>query len=484
MQKVLGFLPDADPSTPGVLTSVTNMIPYEKGMKAAPTGQTPSDVPVLADTCAGAAVVTKLDGSRRIFAGTITKLYELQSGSWVDVSSGTYTGTADSKWSITQFGNSTLASNKADTIQRSAGSGSFAAISGAPKAKIVFSVGTQVMALNVNDGTDKPDGWHCCAVYDETDWTPSTVTLANNGRIVSAPGEFTAGGKLGEYAIGYKEKSIHIGQFVNAPLVWDWTQAAGGDAGCVGQDAWCDIGGAHFLVGIDNFWIFDGSRPVPVGENQTRRWFYENANASYLYRTQCVCDRQNNVVWIFYCSSTASTPDKALVYHLKTQQWGLVNINVEATLNYTSSGFQIDDLPTLSATIDGLSGFTFNSQFWLTGGRSLAAFNSSHQLQSITGPAASSGMTSGDVGDDDQYTLLNRIRVRFEQGYKPTAASCESFTRASMGDAPAIASSASMTDGGRFDVIQSARWHRAAFNFTGDCRVMGMDAELIPEGEY
>lgn len=480
MDKILGFAPDADPTTAGVLIEVTNVIPYEQGMKGAPVGATPSGVPALASTCSGAAVVTRLDGTRRILAGTATKLYELSAGVWVDVSTGSYAGGVDSRWLISQFGNTTIATNGADTIQRSSG-GIFSAIAGAPVAKIVFSVGTQVMALNINDGTVKPDGWYCSATFDETNWTTSTATLCAKGQVVSTAGQFTAGGRLGDYAIGYKEKAIYIGQFVGAPTVWDWVQAAGGEAGCIGQDAWCDIGGAHFLVGADNFWIFDGSRPIPIGDDAVRVWFYGNSNPNYRYRTQCVNDRHNNVVWVFYCSTTSSIPDKALVYHMKTKMWGHVNVTVEATLNYVSAAVEIDDLPTYSATIDGLSSLSFDSQFWLFGGRSLAAFNTSHQLQSLTGISSTSSITTGYVGDDDVVTVATKIRLRFAPNAKPTSANVQTFKTMELGSSPTAGSTALMADG-KFDVLDSSRWHNSTYSFTGDYKLMGIYTTLASEG--
>ena len=236
MDKLLGFAPDADPTIPGVVTGCTNFIPYETGMQGAPTGSTPSGVPALASACLGAAVVTKLDDSRRVFAGAATKLYELSAGAWADRSSAAYTSGSDTRWSFTQFGNATLAANLADVIQRSNGAGSFAAIGYALKAKIIFSVGAFVMALNTSDATYgvSQDRWWCCASFDDSSWTPSVSTLATTGQLVSAPGQITAGGRLGEYAIVYKDKAIYVGQFVGAPGVWDFTQVSGGDAGCVG----------------------------------------------------------------------------------------------------------------------------------------------------------------------------------------------------------------------------------------------------------
>ena len=482
MDKLLGFSPDMEPTTPGVITDCTNFIPYENGMRGAPTGSTPASVPALAAACVGGVVITKLDDTRRIIAGTLTKLYELSGGSWSDVSTGSYTGGVDSRWSFTQFGNATLAANLADTIQRSNGSGAFSAISGAPRAKIIFSVGSFVMALNTNDGAVKQNGWHCCATFDDTDWVASTTTLSAKGQLVSSPGQITAGGKLGEYAVAYKEKAIHLGQFVGAPSVWDWQQIPGGDAGCVGQDAWCDIGGAHFIVGTDNLWVFDGSRPQPIGVGKVRQWFFDNSNPSYRYKTQCIFDRQNNVVWVFYCSNASTTLDSALVYSLQSKEWGRATINVDAVLNYVSAGVTIDGLSGTSATIDGLSSYSFDSQFWLSGGRALSFFNTSRQLQLLTGTSSSSSFTTGDVGDDDAVSLLSQLRLRFGPSFAPTTATVQVFGKFTEGDALTTGPSSSINDG-KFDVLQSARFHRAMYSFTGDVRVIATGAKLAPDGE-
>ena len=486
MDKFLGFTPDADPTVPGVITSCTNLIPYVNGMKGAPSASTPASTPALAAACQGAAVVTRLDDTRRILAGTQTKLYELIAGAWSDLSGAVYAGGVDTRWSFAQFGNSTVAANLADTIQRSTSSGgAFAAIATAPKAKIVFTVGAFVMALNTVDGTygTSPNRWWCCASYDETSWTPSVTTLATTGQLVSTQGQIVAGGRLGEYAVAYKDTAIYVGQFVGAPAVWDWIQVPGGQAGCVGQDAWCDIGGAHFIIGQDNIWVFDGSRPEPIGVGQMRQWFYDNSNPSYRYKTQCVFDRQNNLVWAFYCSNGSTSPDQAIVYHTLTKQWGCATLSIESVLNYISSGVTIDGLSSLSSTIDGLSGYSFDSQFWLAGGRALSTINTSHQLQLLTGVSSSSSFTTGDAGDDDRVSLLSRIRLRYAPGYSPASATVSTFTKMVEGDALVSVVSGAVMNDGKFDVLQSGRFHRATFNFTGDVRVLAMGAVITPEGD-
>jgi hypothetical protein len=479
MTPLLGFAPDADLTTPGLIISCANLIPYLNGMEGAPEPATPASTPALAAACTGAAVVTKLDDTRRIIAGTATKLYELSAGAWNDVSrAAAYNGGVDTRWSITQFGDATLCSNRADVIQRSTGS-AFADVATAPKAEILFSVGAFVMALNINDGSEKPDGWQCSAAFDDTSWTPNLATQATSGRLVATSGKLTAGMRLGEYAIAYKQKSIYLGQYVNAPTVWNWLQVPGGEAGCVGKEAICDIGGAHFFVGDDNIWIFDGTRPAPVADGYVRQFFFDNSNPSFRYRTICVFDRQKNLVWVFYPSLGATTPDSALVYHVTAKKWGVANRSIEAALNYVASGVTIDGLSAISPTIDGLVSYSFDSQFWLSGGKSLSIFNTSHQLQAMTGLSVSSSMTTGDVGDDDAVSALNKIRLRY--AVAPQAASAQTFLQMNSGVGFTAGANGSVLDG-KFDLRQSARWHRATFNFTGPVRVTGMDADLSAAG--
>lgn len=479
MVPILGFAPDADQTTPGVLSDCTNLVPALIGMEGGPENLTPPDAPALAAGCKGAAVVYKLDNSRRLFASTQTKLYELLAGAWTDRSRGaSYSAGSDSRWSFAQFGDATLACSGSEVIQRST-TGAFADVATAPQAEVLFSVGAFVMALNTNDGLVKPDGWHCCAAFDDTDWTPSITTQAASGRLVATPGRLTAGARLGEYAIAYKERSIYLGQYVGAPVVWDWVQVAGGNAGCVGKNALCDIGGIHFFVGYDNFWLFDGTRPTPIGDGALRQWFVNNASKEFLYKTVCTFDRENNRVWVFYPSAGATECDAALVYHIQSKQWGRADRSIQCALTYVSSGLTYDTMNTLSVTYDGFPAISWGSQFWLVGSSSLSVFNTSNQLQTLSGASLSSSLTTGEVGDDDAVMLLQQIRLRY--GLAPASASVQTRYMQNSGGSYADGVSGSMNDG-KFDTLKAARWHKAIVSFTGPVRVTHMNATMKPAG--
>jgi hypothetical protein len=485
MIQLLGFSPDAESTVPGVITDCTDFIPYKNGMEAAPSAIEASGVSALAGACIGAAVLAKLDDTKRIFAGTTTKLYELVSGSWDDVTravGGDYNGGSDTTWSFTQFGNSSIASNKADAMQR-ATTGDFSDIAGAPKANIVFSVGAFVMALDVDDGADKPNGWHCSATFDETDWTESVTTQSASGTLVATPGRITAGARLGDYAVAYKTKSIYLAQYVGAPAIWDWQLIPGGEAGCVGKEAIADLGGVHFFVGDDNFWLFDGTRPTPIGDDKVRQWFYDNSSQAFRYRTKCFFDRQNNRVWVFFPStSSMGECDKTLVYHVLSKQWGRADRTIEAVVNYTSAGITYDTWDEAGATYDTLPDVSYDSQYWLSGGQSVSIFDASHQLQILSGTPGTTSFTSGDAGDDATATHLSYVRLRFATGYSPTSATMQAYSKMVSGDGYTTGAVATLEDG-KFCTRQEARWHKAGFTFSGSVRVTGILPDLIPSGD-
>ena len=481
MTPLLGFMPDSDATTPGVLLDCEQLIPSENGMSSAPSAIAPVGVGTLADACRGAAVVSDLNGVRRIFAGTTTKIYELASTTYVDQSRvGSYTLGIDSRWTFESFGNSVLAANEADAIQRSTG-GVFSDIATAPKADIIFSISGFVMALNYNSGTATTDGWACCAYLDETNWAPSVATQATRGRLVSSEGKITAGKRLGNYAVAYKSKAIYLGQYVGAPVVWQWDQIIGGDAGCSGKEAIVDIGGAHVFVNDENFWVFDGTRPRPLGTGQVRQFWVDDSDPKYRFRTLAVHDKQGNRVWFYYCSrNSLGVRDSVLVYHLGTKQWGRANRSVEAVLQFVSPGLVINELDSLSSTIDGLPNIPFDSQYWFSGGRSVAVFDTAHQILQMNGIAENSSMFTGDFGDDDGISMLRKSRLRFARS--PTTSTAIGFKSFVEGTPPTIGTTTTLTDGSYY-MTQRGRWHRIKYNFTGEVQITGIALELVPNGK-
>jgi hypothetical protein len=485
MTPIKGWLPDADPTMPGMLTDCQRVMGTVAGYAGAPA-PIKSPVNPLTSPVRGAVVATQLNGNRRIFAGTQTNLYQLTTAVWNDVSkSGGYVGSSESRWSLAQFGDTTLASNLADPMQQITGGASlFADVPTAPKAKIIVTNANNfVLAFYTNEATYgvAPDRWWCCAQNNQTDWVPNVSTGANTGRLIAAEGAITAAMVLGDYVVAYKTSAIFVGTFVGSPIGFQWNKMPGGPAGAVGQEAVCDIGGAHFIVGESNFWIFDGTRPIPIGVGETRDWFYFNSSPSWRYRTQATFDQQHNLVRVCYASvASRGELDRVITYNVLTKQWGRDDAVVETSLNYIEPGTTINGMDNFALTINALPNIPVDSPFWLAGGRVSSYFDSTHQLVSLNGTTTDSFIVTGDLGDDDGVTMIDRFRVRYSQA--PTTANATGQTKFSSGDRLVPGPINAINDG-KFDLRQTARWHRVRVDMTGGHVETAFDVKPILTGQ-
>ncbi len=455
MIQLLGFSPDAEPTTPGCILDAQNIIPYEAGMKAAPS---PASVGVdaLADECRGAAVIRQLTGGSRFFGATTTDIYESSGATWSSVGSG-YTLGTDDRWSFVGYGDSVLAANPSTEIVRST-SGAFSTIAGAPKAKCLVSARGFVLAFATNEGTygDSPDRWWCSALYDETDWAPSLATQSNTGRLVEGSGPITAAVRFGDQVVAYKARAMFLGHYAGSPDVWVFSVVSF-DVGCVGPEAVADTSIGHILVGSDNIYHFDGTRPLPIATGVVRQWWLNNSSAEFRYRTKLLWDRDNSLVWIFFPSAASTGEcDDCIVFHVATKQWGRVAMDVEAVVNYVSPAATYDGGSPIVTTYDSGPAISFDSPFWLSQKSNPAVFDDDHTVMTLSSIPGAWWFETGDYGDESEWASCLDLRMRFAQ--KPETLTCTPSTKETSGDAKVVGSVVEF-DGSKFPLRQTARFH-------------------------
>lgn len=485
-----GWVPDADATAPGVILDCANLIPTVRGMKAAPSATT-SAVSALGAAALGAGLVVDLSGSSTSYAGTSTALYKAGSTSWSDVtrsSGGAYSASTDTRWRFAQFGNTTLATQKADRMQF-ATTGNFADVvlggtKYAPKSALVETVAGFVMLANCNDtsaglGTsygDQQNRWWCSGIYDYSDWTPAVSTQCTTGLLVDSPGAITGLKRLGSNVVAYKDTSLYVGIFVGSPSVWQWTLVPG-EAGCSSNEAIVDIGDAHLFVGKSDFYAFDGARPVAIGDG-VREWFFANLNPAYSYKICALHDKSNANVFWFYPSGGATTCNAGIVYNYKAKKWGRYDVSVEAVVQFSAGGIAYSGLD--SYTYATLPAITYDSPFWGGGGGSIISyFDTSHQLKSLSGTPGTSSLTTSDFGGDQAFTVVRRVRPRYLTA--PTSATLTPSYRDLTGTSLTALDTVSQVSG-KFDYLQSARWHRASISFTGAMELTGLDVDAVNDG--
>lgn len=484
---IRGYAPDLDTTTPGIMTGCLAMIPTMRGMRAAPAASD-AGLDALSAASKGATVARKLDNSTRFIAGTATTLEENASGTtWTDRTravGGAYNLGTDSRWRFAQFGDVTLAAAKSDTLQASS-SGAFADISGAPKADIVETVGQFVMLLNTNDGTfgDSPDRWFSSGIADHTVWTPAIATQCATGRLTSTSGPIRGGKRLGDAMVAYKDRAMFIGVYVGPPLIWDWREVSD-TVGAPCNEAIVPVttkagGAAHIFIGYDDFYYYDGSRPIPI-QNPVKKTIFEEISKSFLSRTWALHDRVNSVIFFFYVSTAAGGIDKCVAYNYRKDQWldswGRHDMTIEAAIEYVTAGVTYDDLGTLFATYDTNIPFSYDSPFWVSNYPQPAIFDTSHKVATLTGTPGASSFTLADIGNDSEVLTLQRARPRYLTA--PSSATLQNGYKMLSGDSFTNDATTTLVNG-KFDVLRSARWHRLTHTASGELELPHANGMLL-----
>jgi hypothetical protein len=482
MIPLTGFAPDLDPTTPGVLTECSNLVPTLKGMAGA---STPVDagIAALPMDCRGAAVLSLLNNARRVLAGTQTGLYELTGAGFTDRSrAGAYSGSSENRWRFAQFGNVSLACNQTEPVQYSLAN-AFADIAGAPHARIIETASGFVLAFGLNDayvGGDRPDAWACSHIYDYSTWTPAASNQAAFGYLLDTPGEIRAAKRLGKDVAVYKERSTYLGRYVGPPVVWAFDLIAA-NAGAICQEAVLDTGSAHLFIGRDDFWLFDGSVPKPIGA-PVKQWFFAHSDSTYRQNIRSYFDQYQNIAWWFYpANGSGGALTHAIVYNLNNGRWGHVAMKMQAVLLFQQPDTIYDDWPPGSiVTFDSIPDAPFDSPVFDTSAAVMAIFGTDNKIKSVIGPCTAASMTTGDIGGDDQFTTLTRVTPRFI--LSPNSAAMTHSTRDSSGGDLEERGACTM-DGNRFDPLASGRWHRLRIDCAGDFEIVGLTPTLIPDGE-
>ena len=486
---MLSFLPDSSDIAPEILQSVVG-VPTLRGYKSPPSG-IDAGLSALAAASQGGAFLVKLDGSVRTIVGTSTKLYEAGSTSWTDVSrGGSYTAGA-ARWRFAQFGNTSLAINKATVLQSST-SGAFADVSNAPKAGCMEAAAGFVMLANCDDtgsglGTgfgDQPNRWWCSQLFnptgswDTTAGTASAAAGATSGLLVETAGAINALKRLNSNIVAYKDKSIYVGQYVGAPVGWQWT-CISTDVGCASQEAVVAAQSAHYFIGSDDIYAFDGTRPTPIGAG-VREWFFARLNRLYASNIQAIHDRATQTIYWFYPSGSDGTLNSCLVYHYGTQRWGAFDLTILDVLEAVTSTITYDSIGSLYSTYDDLPAISYDSPFWNASTPVLSYISSAYKLTSLSGGGASSSLRTGWYGDEVAVSAVTRVRPRFRTS--PTSSTLTGSTVMNLGDTPTVGASTDLSSGW-YNVIQAGNFHRFDLTFTGSMEIESLKPMMAEQGQ-
>lgn len=467
---LLGFAPDLPQDVKGAIVSSSAILPTDRGISGGVLATGLGSPLTFDDAANAAAVLSKIDGTQRVFAGASTKIYEIVSGVGTSRGTGSYHASSSQTWHFAQFGDVSLAVNKGDKLQFITTGSAFAdAAVAAPKASIVVVVGEPnlqfVMLFDYDDGTNNySDGVFWSAANDYTDWTPAIATQCGNVRLLDVGGKFTAACAFRDGVVAFKKNAMYLGQYVGGDAVWKW-QRISNTVGCLGKNAVVEANDVLYFGDQYGLWMFDGSYPRPMPGAVQKWWAANNAGVGDVPRF--TFNKAQHRVWVQYGQLTGGYP-AYIVYNLRSQLW-------------TQYG-KIVTLPDSTAQI-----IIISPDYAVD----LGAFRQFFTLGVTNPPAAVFQL--GAHGSEFGMTTINGIRPRWLAGPSDTASewtTCLVYYAQSLRNATSglgSSKAANFRAPGVFDLAYQARYlsPEITVNAGGqwECSAMSVSSYFNPVGE-
>lgn len=392
--------------------TILNVIPRADGYGPFPSVS--SYTQALPDTCRGGFYALKSDGTVITFAGTSTKLYQLNNTnfSWTDVSKGasTYSAlTATTQWQFAQFGNLVFATQANAPLQvfDLSSSTAFADCGGSPPQAAYISVVGRFLVLS--GLLSQPYRIQWSGLNATTTWTSGV----NSSDFQDFPdGGIVRGVAGGEFGVIFQDQAIRRMSYVpGSPLIFQIDRIAQ-DKGLYAPYSIVRAGEQIFYYGTQGFAkIAPGGYPEPIGREKVDRTFAVDLDKGNLQLMIGASDpRTSRVYWAYKSvNGQASLYDKIVGYDYVLDQWFPISDSGEYLLGISQTGLTLESLDSISSSLDAL---TLSLDAYATAVQpEIAQFNSTHKLGFYRGASLEATLESGEQGTDGKKIRLKGFRA-------------------------------------------------------------------------
>lgn len=361
----------------------------------------------MAAACRGYFYARKADGSITVFAGTSTKLYNLNNttGAWADVSKGASTYSAlsnNAQWQFAQFNNYVFATQANAPLQvfDLTLSSAFADAAGSPPQAAYITVVNRFLVLS---GIASPNVYRIqwSGLNDVSSVNAWTSGVNQSDFQDLADGGVVRGVAGGEAGFIFQDQSIRQMTFApGSPYVFS-IQRISEDDGLFAPYSLIRSGDRLLFCSPQGFkMLVPGGYPTPIGKERIDRTFFAELDQSNLQLFIGASDPRSTRVFWGYKTTNGATGrfDKLLCYDWALERWAPEMISGEYLASLSQPGITLEgvdaaygsniDTLTLSS-LDDISNAALSK---------ISAINSSHQLGFFTGPALEATMETPEQG--------------------------------------------------------------------------------------
>jgi hypothetical protein len=270
------------------------------------------------------------------------------------------------------------------------------------------------------------------ASWDET--VPGTIATANI--LSEMEGPITDAQNFGEGLVVYGLNEAWAMTPTTSTDVWDYRKLPF-SKGAISSNCTVEVGGVHYVFGLNDIWRHDGVSEQSIVEGKTKRYIFDNLNVAKSHRCHVAYDAKRKLIRFHYVSgddrlgfSGAEGCNRAAVFDLTEQTWtfddlpfvfgvAVANLSVGATWasvvgtwdTMGSTWLDLDDTLKKSLCMLGDSNTPYNLQL------SLYAFDD-QGAGSIVPYDVDANATKGWLLEHDGIDLDELPEVENLQGYK------------------------------------------------------------------
>jgi len=465
------WLPD-QPGVTGALTNALNVYPKAVGYGPLPTEE---DYSSAASEDLNSVFAGKdPSGNTKVFAGSSTKLFLLDSTdlSLDDVSGTTYTAT--SKWNFAQFGSLVLATNDQNIVQfadLSTTTISFADLNAsAPTAKLLTVVRDFVVTGNTSTGSNEvrwsginnPTGTWGSVAVTQADFQ----TIPDGGEIRGLTG--------GEFGLVLLERSIVRMSYVGTPFIFQFDNISR-NLGCYESNSVAQWQGITYFLADDGFYSCNGQQVDPIGAEKVNRFFWDTIREDMIDEMSTAVDPFRSLVIWGYPSQENTY--RLLIFHTVTKRWSYADTNVDRIANLFTPGITLEGLDAISASLDAIQ-TSLDSRQWV-GGKFLFGGVTGAKISTFSGPNKTARITTADLETDGNKSMVTLAKPIIDGG----SASVAIASRQNLSEAVTFNTAVAADSENRVGLRSLGRYHRVRVIPSGEwTTAIGTEIEIQPAG--
>lgn len=411
------YRPDVSDYSGQHTRTILNVLPRGDGY--GPFSNSTAFTSALAAACRGYYYARKADGSITVFAGTSTKLYNLNNttGAWTDVSkgAGTYSAlSSNAQWQFAQFNNLVFATQANAPLQvfDLTLSSAFADAAGSPPQAAYITVVNRFLVLS---GIASPNVYRIqwSGLNDVTSANAWTSGINQSDYQDLADGGVVRGVAGGEAGFIFQDQSIRQMVFApGSPYVFAINRISQDD-GLFAPYSLINAGDRIFFCSPQGFkQLIPGGLPTLIGKERVDSTFFADLDQSNLQLFVGASDPRSTRVFWAYKSNNGATGrfDKLLVYDWALDRWAPIMLSGEYIASLSQPGITLEgvdaaygsniDTLTLSS-LDDISNAALSK---------ISAIDTNHKLGFFTGAALEATLQTPEQGGDGRRFFVNGFR--------------------------------------------------------------------------